>query len=293
MSESGVPVAQQAADDIERKLSLGNIAKVVVVALAVQVSVLVLLTPFVPVYTELPSYQPAGQSGAGPILNSLLLIVMAAVATVVMLVFLKLRKESLLKIVLGIFIGLGSVSITYTIGVVWLSYILQDPSSLSLVLGTMFAAAVFTVTVRPKFKRLALFVSLVMAVLFATSFAIFLKPPTSLVLPVAFAIYDIYAVFAGPLKALLSQKESSIESFAPLILNLGGIHIGLGDFIFYGMLPATGLLLVGLAASVMVSAIILGGLAATLLLLKYFKMFPGLPIPLILGTAALAAVLYL
>ena len=281
------------ADDLERKLSITNILLVVGTALFVQVSTLILSMPFVPFYNELPSYEPAGQTGAGPILNSVLLIIMAAFATVVMLVMIKLRKESLLKIVLGVMVAFGSISISYTVGSVWLSYIVDDSSLPALVLGGIFALAVFIVTVTPKFKRLSLIVSLLMAILFATSFAIFLKPPTSLVLPVAFAIYDIYAVFAGPLKALLSQKEGTIDSFAPLLLNVGGIHIGLGDFIFYGMLPATGLLLVGLYASVMVSGIILAGLAVTMLMLKRFKMFPGLPIPLILGTAALAAVLYL
>lgn len=287
------PPESSASDELEKKLSFANILLVVATALLVQVSTLVLAMPFVPVYTELPSYEPAGQTGAGPILNSILLIAMAALATVVMLVLIKLKKESFLKVMLGILIGFGCISISYTIGLVWLSYLLEDSSTLALALGTMFAVVVFVVTIRPKFKRLNILVSLIMAVLFATSFAIFLKPPTSLVLPIAFAIYDIYAVFAGPLKALLSQKEGTIESFAPLLVNVGGIHIGLGDFIFYGMLPATGLLLVGLPASAMVSAIILAGLGATLLMLKRFKMFPGLPIPLILGTVALAVVLYL
>ena len=259
----------------------------------VQIATLVLASPFVPIYTTLPAYEPAGQSGAGPILNSLLLIGMAALVTVVMLVFVKLRKESLLKAMLAIFISIGSISITYTLGAVWLSYLLDDPYIPALGLGLIFSSAIFLVTLWPKFRRLGLMVSILMAVLFATSFAIFMKPPTSLVLPIAFAIYDIYAVFAGPLKALLTQKGSNIDYFAPLLLNLGGIHIGLGDFIFYGMLPTTGLLLVGLTASVMVSLIILGGLAATLLMLRRFRMFPGLPIPLILGTVALAAVLYL
>jgi presenilin-like A22 family membrane protease len=281
------------SEDLERKLGFANILLVAGTALFVQVSTLVLATPFVPVYSELPSYEPAGQEGAGPILNSVILIAMAAFATIVMLVLIKLRRESLLKGVLGILIAVGSISISYTVSWVWLSYVIEDSSLPALILGAVFSATVFVVTVRPKFKTLNLIVSLLMAILFATSFAIFLKPPTSLVLPVAFAIYDIYAVFAGPLKALLSQKEGIVDSFAPLLVNIGGIHIGLGDFIFYGMLPATALLLSGWYASAMVSGIILAGLGATLLLLKRFKMFPGLPIPLIIGTVALAAVLYL
>jgi len=280
-------------EDLERKLGFANILLVAGTALFVQVSTLVLAIPFVPFYSELPSYEPAGQEGAGPILNSVILIAMAAFATIVMLVLIKLKRESLLKVVLGILIAVGSISISYTVALVWLSYLVDDSSLPALILGVMFAVAVFMVTVRPRFKRVNLIVSLVMAILFATSFAIFLKPPTSLVLPVAFAIYDIYAVFAGPLKALLSQKESTVDAFAPLLLNVGGIHIGLGDFIFYGMLPATALLLSGWYASALVSGIILAGLAATLLFLKRFRMFPGLPIPLIIGTAVLAGVLYL
>ena len=122
----------------------------------------------------------------------------------------------------------------------------------------------------------------------AVSFA----PPTLFVFPIAFALYDIYAVFKGPLKTLIKVKKLKNEKevkfinkkFGLLLARIGGVTIGAGDFTFYSMLVAAAFVLKGLVPSILVGISIDVGIIITLYLLeKYKRPLPGLPIPIALG----------
>ena len=49
--------------------------------------------------------------------------------------------------------------------------------------------------------------------------AVFLKPPTIIVIPIVFALYDIYAVFRGPLKSIVNSSDDSLD-LRPLFVSL-------------------------------------------------------------------------
>jgi presenilin-like A22 family membrane protease len=142
--------------------------------------------------------------------------------------------------------------------------------------------------------------------------AVSISPPTLFILPIAFALYDIYAVFRGPLKTLIkvmpitrgktakSGKQKSVgknitadlqKQFGLMLTRIGGFTIGAGDFTFYSMLVAAGFVLKGLLAAVVVGVAINAGVLVTLWILqKYKKPLPGLPIPIFLGIATLILV---
>ena len=126
-----------------------------------------------------------------------------------------------------------------------------------------------------------------------------LAPPTLFVIPVAFALYDIYAVFKGPLKTLIrvkgvkSNKDAKFinKKFGLLLAHIVGFTIGAGDFIFYSMLVAATFMLKGLIASLLVAVSINVGIILTLILLQKFKRpLPGLPIPITFGILAMLLV---
>ena len=79
----------------------------------------------------------------------------------------------------------------------------------------------------------------------------------------------------------------------PLVLNVKGFQIGLGDLIFYSMIPSAGLLLINLNIAIVLIILIQIGTIFTLLMLRKFKMFPGLPIPIFLSVAVLIMSYYL
>ena len=63
------------------------------------------------------------------------------------------------------------------------------------------------------------------------------------------------------------------------------LQMGLGDLVFYSMLSGAMLLKIGLLSYLLASAGILIGSFATFLLLEKKQIFPGLPIPILLGLA--------
>lgn len=137
--------------------------------------------------------------------------------------------------------------------------------------------------------------------------AVSISPPTLFVLPIAFALYDIYAVFKGPLRTLikvmpitqgkrrqLGKTASKTltanlqRQFGLMLARIGGYTIGAGDFTFYSMLVAGAFLIKGLRGALATGIAINVGVMATLWILqKYKRPLPGLPIPIALGIATM------
>jgi len=145
---------------------------------------------------------------------------------------------------------------------------------------------------------------ILMTALIGAFLAVSFAPPTLFIFPIAFALYDIYAVFRGPLRTLIKimplkplkvkKKVASIDlhkKFGLLLARIGGFTIGAGDFTFYSMLVAAGFVIKGLTAAFAVALAINIGVIATLMILqKYQRPIPGLPIPITLGILTLVLI---
>ena len=116
-------------------------------------------------------------------------------------------------------------------------------------------------------------------------FAESLPPLTALVLPAAFALYDIYAVFKGPLKMLIGTAPN--VALVGMSIRAGAFTLGLGDIVFYTMLPSLALLQAGYVAALATITAIDVGVIITLFLLSRRKLLPGLPIPMLFGIIVL------
>ena len=107
-------------------------------------------------------------------------------------------------------------------------------------------------------------------------------PTTSAItILLALSLYDIYAVHKGPVGKMVGSVVS--KELKPLLLYFKGVHIGLGDLVFYSFLIAHTTFYLGplpaLASIVGVSV----GSFISFKLLEVEKMIPGLPISLTLG----------
>ena len=108
---------------------------------------------------------------------------------------------------------------------------------------------------------------------------------TAVVLVVALIIYDIFAVFRGPVGALAKRLEP--DDLPGAMLTYGELSIGMGDLVFYSLVATVALVNLGwlpfLAAAV---GILIGSYIAFKALAKY-EMFPGLPFSLALGVGGM------
>jgi len=113
-----------------------------------------------------------------------------------------------------------------------------------------------------------------------------LPPWTALALPIAFSIYDIYAVFKGPLKSLVGTAPN--VALVGMSIKAGEFTLGLGDVVFYTMLPSLAYFQWGLGVVLYTIVAIDVGMVITLFLLSKRRLLPGLPIPMLLGISVIA-----
>ena len=275
----------------EQPITMKTVLPVISFTLLAQFLTLLLASVYSSSQVYVPAYEPFGSSVAGSVGNSLIMLVSVFSVTLGLVWLVRKKMINFIKRFLTIFIIFTGILLTNLLTQILLSTwnndteILQASLILSLVVGSIIGVSVLKKTNR----FLGIFSALILSVEVATYFAIFLRPPTVFILPIVFALYDIYAVFIGPLKTLISDGQVAL---GPLVAHLGTLEIGLGDLVFYSFLPSVGLIMIGVNAAFFAVIATNFGLFITLLMLRKRESFPGLPIPVILAVVGLLALFY-
>lgn len=261
----------------------------------------------VPVST--PQFQnPVGQ-GLDPALVLAIVFIGANIAVVSFLAFLYRRKKmKLFSIIISVFLIFNVSELYFSFLLGLYSYI---PLAIALLLSALTLIAAFLRT--PKLiNALALLVALELG----SSFPVLLQAPLNWIVPVVYAVFDIYAIYFGRLgklvkevgqdsdkllksKSLSDDKKSMTREegnragwpeFGLLTVNLGNIEIGMADIAFYSMVPAVALILKSLFAFGVVMVGVDAGLVFSFYAFRNKEVAPGLPIPILSGLAALLVV---
>jgi hypothetical protein len=158
--------------------------------------------------------------------------------------------------------------------------------------------------------------SFVLALELGSSFAVLLQAPLNWIIPLVYAVFDIYAVYYGRLGKLVKEVSASEDpksketppapttdgskenpgrlsrwpDFGLLSIRLSTIEIGMADIAFYAMVPGVALLLTALFGFFVVMAAVDAGLVLSFSLFRKSEVAPGLPVPILLGLAALLVV---
>lgn len=251
----------------------------------VQGMTLILLTG-TPSSLNVGLYEPFGSGFAASIFNSLFLLTGVVGMTMILIIFLKRKRISFLRNMLIGILSFAALIFTTFLSEALLSELLMGYAIIpALIMGVTVASLGAYGAYNTRFKFTSSITSMIISSEIAVMFSLTLTFPTILILPLIFAIYDIYAVTRGPLKTLLAFPEARI--LAPLSLKVGSVEMGIGDLVFYSLLPSAGLMISGIEAFLIV---LLGtniGVILTLIALKRGKALPGLPLPMILGLVAL------
>ena len=113
-------------------------------------------------------------------------------------------------------------------------------------------------------------------------------PVTALVLVGALVVYDIVAVFRGPVGALAKAVETG--DLPGAMYTYGELTIGMGDLVFYSLVATTAMVFFGPFSFFGAALGILGGSYLGFRALSRYEMFPGLPFSLLLGVAGMLLV---
>ncbi|MBI3841005.1 MAG: hypothetical protein HY297_03500 [Thaumarchaeota archaeon] len=276
----------------EKRVTVANLAGALGVIVAIQLVSLLVTQQNRPVYLEIVnqtgySYNPLGASPAGSTGNAILLVVLAFGLTLGLVALLRRKMVLSFRVIVFGSVSLSSFVLTLvTAGAFALEYAPAYVDLLAFGVATLIVVLIgYTIFVknRPWLSTLTLaFIGAEVGSFFAET----LSPLTALILPVAFSAYDAYAVFKGPLKQLIGAAPN--VALVGMSLKAGEFTLGLGDVVFYTMLPSLALFRLSLEASILSMLAIDSGVVITLLFLSKKRLLPGLPIPMALGVLAIA-----
>ena len=269
-----------------RSITLRTVLPVISFTLLTQFLTMMLVLSYISGKVSVPAYEPFGSSIPGSVGNSLVMLITVFFVTIGLVWLVKKKMFNFIKRFLTIFIIFAGIFLTSLLSQILLPTLIstENTSLISIILSLVIGSIIGISALRPDNKLIGLISALVLSVEVATYFALFLRPPTVFILPVIFSLYDVYAVFVGPLKTLISDGRVVL---GPLVARLGILEIGLGDIVFYSFLPSVGLIIKGVNGALFAIVTTNFGLLLTLLMLRKRKSFPGLPIPVILTIAGL------
>lgn len=290
--KASAPADEEQAET--KKVTVFSVSVAVGVVLLIQALSLGITEENLPVYTTLQEnntygYAPLGTSAPASIGNSLILVAAILVTTFGMVWILRRRMTLSFKTLIFASVSLSAFLLTFiTVDGVIANYVsLSDQIPLSAAAGivpvVLIGYTIFVKNYTIISTTVLGFIAAEVGSFFASSIPLY----TALVLPIAFALYDIYAVFRGPLKQLISISPT--VALTGMSVKASEFTLGLGDLVFYSMLPALALFYERAIVSLYVIVAVDAGVAVTLYLLTKKRLLPGLPIPMLLGVIVLAA----
>jgi hypothetical protein len=280
----------------KKRITPANLVLALLVVVVIQVAALLIT------YENLPTYQatgppalPGGSGATGSAVNVIIYIGFAFAATLLLLWLLRRKMVSSFRVLIFTSLAISAFALTFITSDGFFYQYLEPTAELAADLTVSLAVVVligYTIFVknRPWLSTVVIaFVGAEVGSFFAT-----LPLTTALLLPIAFAVYDIYAVFRGPLKSLIGTGEK--VALVGMSIRAGEFTLGLGDVVFYTMLPSLPLaqLAAGSPSTTVLTwafatlAVMDVGVVATLFLLSKKRLLPGLPIPMMLGILVLA-----
>jgi len=284
--------------DGKKRVTPVNLLEALLVVVIIQIIALLITFENLPVYQATgPPISPGGPGAAGSALSVVFYVGFAFAATLLLLFLLRRKKVFSFKLLIFTSLAVSAFALTFITSDGFFSQFLEPTAELvadliaSLAAVALIGYSIF-VKNRPWLSTSVIaFVGAEVGSFFAT-----FPLATALLLPIAFSIYDIYAVFRGPLKSLIGTGEK--VALVGMSIRAGEFTLGLGDVVFYTMLPSLPLAqLVAPVSSIATAAaakaafatltMIDVGVVATLFLLSRRRLLPGLPIPMVLGVLVL------
>jgi hypothetical protein len=250
---------------------------------------------------SVPSSTPQFQNPLGSGLNSSLVLAIVFVGAnivVISLLALLYRKKRM-----KLFSIVVSVFLIFNVTELYFSFLIGLYSLIPIVVAV--AASIATVVSAFYGKASAVnLIALFLALELGSSFPVLLQAPLNWIIPLVYALFDIYAIYFGKLGKLVTQvgNEKPLESssaapkkrglgrwpeFGLLTVNFPNMEIGMADIAFYTMVPAVALILVSLFAFFVVLITVDAGLLISFYLFRNKEVAPGLPVPILLGLGAL------
>ncbi len=225
-----------------------------------------------------------GDTPGASIGNGLYFVILIALAATVFYVLIKRKNKRVIKglIVLSMTTASLLLSVVYLLALFpYFDGVYYVIAAVAVAITVLFDLAIFRLG---SVSRNVVVVCLGGAL--GIFFAKYVPLSSAIVLLVFLAVYDVIAVYKGPVGKI--ANSSGLDILQGLSFSFKDIQMGLGDLVFYSMM--TGVMVFSFPQSILptVAAVvgILAGSIITFFALEKKGIFPGLPFPIMLGLGA-------
>ena len=230
-------------------------------------------------------------SVAGASLNAIVFVFALGASATVMFLLIRRGRMGFIRRMIKAALVLVSFAVAFWYSTSILGSVVDLSTDLwtivSLVLSLGIAAAIgWTIFAKSQTRQLAGVTAL--GALTGVFLGYSVGPTTALVLVGALVIYDIVAVFRGPVGALAKAVESG--DLPGAMYTYGELTIGMGDLVFYSLVATTAMVFFGPFSFFGAALGILAGSYLGFRALSKYEMFPGLPFSLLMGVAGMLLV---
>lgn len=227
--------------------------------------------------------------------NALIFVIALAASATAMLLVIRRGKMKFIRSLIKIAVLVVSFAVAFWYSTSILLIIpnsLSDPLASIILLGvSLGTAAIVGLTIFYKTRKYQLIGVILVSALTGIFLGYSIPLTTALVLVGALVIYDIIAVFRGPVGALAKTIDDG--DLPGAVFTFGDLTVGMGDMVFYSLVATTALVNFGAVAFFGAAAGILAGTFLGFRALAKYEMFPGLPFSLLLGVAGMVLTGYL
>lgn len=226
----------------------------------------------------------SGESPVAPVGNALYFVVLIAAAAAFFYVLIKRKNIRVIKglIVLSMTTASMLLSVVYLLAIFpYFDGVYYFIATIAVAVTILFDLAIFRLGSIPR-NVAVICVGGALGIFFAK----FLPLSSAIVLLVFLAVYDVIAVYKGPVGKI--AQSSGLDMLQGLSFSFKDIQMGLGDLVFYSMMMGTMYFsfLPSILPTITTVVGILAGSIVTFFALEKKGIFPGLPFPIMLGLAA-------
>lgn len=230
------------------------------------------------------------ETPTGASLNASIFVVMMAAAATLVYLLLKYERKRIVKYLIG-----GAMFFVAFFLLNWYSELyatrlatMVDVYGYGWVGGTGIAAALLLIGLYKGPEGVRLLSVTILGSLTGTFLGVSVPTLTAVVLLAALAVYDLVSVYRGPIGKIAEMAD--LEEFKGAVFTVGDLTIGMGDLVFYSMLVSNAMINLGALSYLGAFAGVAVGSFLGFKMLERRQVFPGLPLAIGLGLAAMLTI---
>ncbi len=241
---------------------------------------------------ELETITMFPETPSGATLNMLVYVIPMATVATAMYFLVKYGLERILKYLLkiAVVVVLFALLNWYMNALVRITTLPTWLSETILIAAPILLTILMTYIINKATGLTQIFTVTILGAMIGTFLGTSIPTMTAVVLLMGLSVYDIIAVYRGPIKKI--AEKTDLEDLTGATFTYRDLTVGLGDVVFYTMLAGHAMFNFGSAVYLATSVGLLVGTFLGFKMLERREMFPGLPLSLISGLLVMLAAVW-